>query len=107
VSPERYPVIVVMLRKGQARLAEALLRCWQRIADASKEVAASDDVCGHLRRSLNAEQREGIQRQLHLVPEWMRSILRSIVSSLTSMSSDVFAAMEIADRLPSGGMLSR
>jgi hypothetical protein len=74
----------IELRHRSPRLAGAdaiVATVIEALRTLGKEAAASDDVRAHLRRSLNAEQKEQIHRQLHLAPEWIRSILRSIVSS--------------------------
>jgi hypothetical protein len=46
-----------------------------------KKEAASAQVRKHLRRILTREQKKTLAEQLHLAPEWMRRILRSVLSS--------------------------
>jgi hypothetical protein len=74
----------IELRQRSSRLAGAdaiVATVIEALRILGKEAAASDDVRTHLYRSLNVEQKEQLHRQLHLAPEWMRSILRSVVSS--------------------------
>jgi hypothetical protein len=74
----------IELRQRSSRLAGAdaiVATVIEALRILGKEAAASDDVRAHLYRSLNVEQKEQLHRQLHLAPEWMRSILRSVVSS--------------------------
>jgi hypothetical protein len=74
----------IELRHRSARLAGAdaiVATVIEALRTLGKEVAALDDVRERLSRSLSAEQKEQIQRQAHLAPEWMRSILRSAALS--------------------------
>jgi len=73
----------IELRQRIPRAATAdpvVAQAIEALRSIGKDEAKSDSVTRHLRETFNDEQKLAISKQLHLAPEWMRPILRKIVS---------------------------